>query len=105
MTTTRRDLAKKMKETVGGSIQSNNLWIEALLEVISDSVATGDRVELRGFGSFQSREIRAHETILPETGKKMKNPKSYTVDFRPAKDFKEKLQPKSKQKKKSKEQK
>lgn len=102
MSTTRRDLAKALKKKVGGTIEANDHWISVLLDVISDTIASGERIELRGFGSFESREIRAHETILPETGEKMKNPKSYTVDFRPAKDFKEKLQPKSKKKKRAK---
>ena len=96
MSTTRRDLARALKERIGGTIEDNDDWISALLDIISDQVAEGERVELRGFGSFESREIRAHETILPETGEKMKNPKSFTVDFRPAKGFKEKLRPKKK---------
>ena len=99
MSTTRRDLARALKKEIGGTIEANDHWISVLLDVISDSVANGERIELRGFGSFESREIKAHETILPETGEKMKNPKSYTVDFRPAEGFKRKLKPKKKKKK------
>lgn len=102
MSTTRRDLAKALKKKVGGTIEANDQWISALLDVLADAVAGGERIELRGFGSFESREIRAHETILPETGEKMKNPKSYTVDFRPAEGFKRKLKPKKKKKRKAK---
>jgi DNA-binding protein HU-beta len=102
VSTTRRDLAKALKKKVGGTIEANDYWISVLLDVISEAVAGGERIELRGFGSFESREIRAHETILPETGEKMKNPKSYTVDFRPAEGFKQKLKPKKKKKSKGK---
>lgn len=99
MSLTRRDLARAMKEKIGGSIESNDDWIAALLEVVSDQVAAGERIELRGFGTFESREIQAHKTTNPVTGKKMKNPKSYTVDFRPAQAFKRKLKSKTARKK------
>lgn len=98
---TRRDLARALKSRIGGTIEDNDHWISVLLGVISDNVAAGERIELRGFGTFESRDIKAHETILPDTGEKMKNPKSYTVDFRPAKGFKEKLKPKKAKKKRN----
>ena len=88
---TRRDLARALKEKAGGTIGDNDLWISSLLEIVIDKVTAGSRVELRGFGTFESREIRAHETVLPATGQVMKNQKSYTIDFRPAKAFKDKL--------------
>lgn len=96
MSENRRDLAEELKERVGGTIEAHNSWIKSLLEVISDKVADGERVELRGFGSFEAREIAGHETTNPTTGEPMKNPKSYTVDFRPAQDFKELVREKGK---------
>ncbi len=98
MSETRRDLARALKQKIGGTIGDNDLWISSLLQIISDKVAAGERIELRGFGTFESREIRAHKTVVPATGKSMKNPKSYTVDFRPAQGFKKKLRAKGKKK-------
>jgi DNA-binding protein HU-beta len=91
MSQSRRDLAEALKEKKGGTIEQHDAWIDALLEVIIEKVSAGERIELRRFGSFEAREIQAHETKNPVTGKKMKNPKSYTVDFRPAEAFKEQL--------------
>ncbi len=89
MSTTRRDLARNLKKRLGGSIETNDHWVNELLDVIRQEVASGERVELRGFGTFEAREIKPHQTIKPTTGRKMKNPKSFTVDFRPAEGFKE----------------
>ena len=88
---TRRDLAETLKERVGGTIQGHEKTILNLLEIISEEVAAGKRVQLRRFGTFESREIRAHKTINPVTTKKMKIQKSYTVDFRPSEALKKKL--------------
>lgn len=102
MSLTRRDLARALKEELGGTITANDEWIQSLLNIMVKQVAAGERVELRGFGTFESREIKAHKTVVPATGKAMKNPKSYTVDFRPAKDFKEKLKASGKKNKRGK---
>ena len=96
MSFTRRDLARALKEQVGGTIEANDDWISALLNILSERVASGERIELRGFGTFESREIKGHKTMNPVTGEPMTNPKSYTVDFRPAQGFKDKLKPKPK---------
>lgn len=94
MSETRRDLARALKEKVGGTIGDNDHWISSLLEIIAVKVTAGERIELRGFGTFEAREIKAHTTVLPATGEEMKNPTSYTIDFRPAKGFKDKLKAK-----------
>lgn len=88
---TRRDLAKALKERVGETIQDHEKTISNLLEIISEEVAAGKRVQLRRFGTFESRQIKAHKTINPVTTKKMKIPKSYTVDFRPSEALKKTL--------------
>lgn len=80
-----------LKERLGGSIQDNDTWLKELFNVITDQVSTGERVELRGFGTFESREIKAHTTVLPATGEEMANPRSFTVDFRPSQRFKDHL--------------
>jgi DNA-binding protein HU-beta len=100
MSITRRDLAEALKAQAGGTIETHDDWIDRLLQVISDKVADGERIELRGFGTFESREIRGHKTTNPVTGEPMQNPKSYTVDFRPAQGFKDKLRPKKASRKK-----
>lgn len=87
----RRELAEELKERIGGTIGEHDTTIKTLLSIISDKMAAGERVQLRGFGTFESREIKAHKTVNPVTDKKMKVPKSYTVDFRPAKALKEQL--------------
>ena len=44
------------------------LIVNVVLGSISSSLATGDKVELRGFGSFKVKERRAREGRNPKTG-------------------------------------
>ena len=45
--------------------------ISGLVDVITDALADGEKVQLTGFGSFSVKERAAHEGINPATGKKM----------------------------------
>lgn len=42
--------------------------VNVVLSSITDSLAYGDKVELRGFGSFKIKERRAREGRNPKTG-------------------------------------
>ncbi len=44
------------------------LIVNVVLGSIASSLATGDKVELRGFGSFKVKERRAREGRNPKTG-------------------------------------
>jgi len=73
---------------MGETQRSTEQRVVAMLEILSEALLTEGRVELRGFGAFEVREIRAHSTVLPATGEKHRVKKSYTVDFKPAKKLK-----------------
>ena len=47
------------------------LIVNMVLKSISDSLAGGDKVELRGFGSFKVKERRAREGRNPKTGERV----------------------------------
>ncbi len=97
-TVTRRDLARALKERTGGSISGHDEWIKAFIDILSQKISEAGRVEIRGFGAFNLNTIKAHTTVNPavklKNGKKHKKtrvPKTYTVDFRPSKLYKERL--------------
>lgn len=88
MSVTRADIVRALSERMGETQRSTEQRVVAMLEILSEALLTEGRVELRGFGAFEVREIKAHSTVLPATGEKHKVKKSYTVDFKPAKKLK-----------------
>ena len=44
------------------------LALKQMLEIMSDALAAGDRIEIRGFGSFEIRHYKAYEGRNPRTG-------------------------------------
>ncbi|MGK7923202.1 MAG: HU family DNA-binding protein [Trichodesmium sp.] len=73
------DVTKKQADAV----------LSAALEVIMNAVASGDKVTLVGFGSFESRERKAREGRNPKTGAKMEIPETTVPAFSAGKSFKE----------------
>lgn len=68
-----------------------DLVLTAMLEVILETVASGDKVTLVGFGTFEARERQAREGRNPSTGKPIKIPATRVPAFSAGKMFREKV--------------
>lgn len=63
--------------------------LNALIDSITQTVASGERVTLVGFGSFEPRERKAREGRNPKTGEAMDIPATVVPAFSAGKQFKE----------------
>lgn len=88
MSVSRADLVRALAERMGETQRDTETRVVALLDILAHEIAGKGRIELRGFGAFEVREIRAHTTVLPATGETHRVKKSYTVDFKPSKNLK-----------------
>ncbi len=61
--------------------------IDAFLGAVRDALATGDSIQLRGFGTFEVRRRRARQGRNPRSGKPVAIPVRYVPVFRPSKHF------------------
>ncbi|MEG4323646.1 MULTISPECIES: HU family DNA-binding protein [unclassified Microcoleus] len=69
--------------------KDTSAFLDALLETIIETVASGDKVMLVGFGSFEKRDRAARDGRNPKTGEAMKLPATVVPVFCAGKDFKE----------------
>ncbi|MEA5452281.1 HU family DNA-binding protein [Leptolyngbya sp. CCNP1308] len=65
--------------------------ITATIDAIMEAVATGEKVTLVGFGSFERRERKEREGRNPKTGDTMVIPATKVPAFSAGKLFKEKV--------------
>lgn len=63
--------------------------VEALLSIVKATVASGERVSISGFGTFQKQHRNPRLARNPRTGEAVKVPATVAPHFRPGKDFKE----------------
>ena len=65
------------------------LAVKTLLEQMSQSLATGNRIEIRGFGSYKVKKKNARQARNPKTGEHVFVPEHYVPTFKFSKEFKE----------------
>lgn len=80
-------------EIVAVEAEMKKKHIEQIFGIIFDSIATainkGEKIELRGFGSFRVRERGARKGRNPRTGESVNIPAKRVAYFKPGKDLKE----------------
>lgn len=65
--------------------------VNAILDEISDAMARGDRVELRGFGAFSVKHRPARVGRNPRTGAQVQVEQKYTPFFKTGKEMRERM--------------
>ena len=61
------------------------LTVKILLDAMSDALAKGDRIEIRGFGSFAVRRRSPRVGRNPRTGQAVPIPEKLAAHFKPGK--------------------
>ncbi|EHQ52672.1 integration host factor subunit beta [Ectothiorhodospira sp. PHS-1] len=67
------------------------LSVKTLLEQMSQALATGDRIEIRGFGSFSLHFRPPRVGRNPKTGETVSLPGKYVPHFKPGKELRERV--------------
>ncbi|MFC4321836.1 HU family DNA-binding protein [Litchfieldia salsa] len=63
--------------------------VDAVFEAIQEALASGDKVQLIGFGNFEVRERSARKGRNPQTGEEIEIAASKVPAFKPGKALKE----------------
>ena len=88
----KRDLIEKTTDSLDGFLKKDiGKAVDIIIETMSESLDQGDRIEIRGFGSFSVRKRKARQTKNPKTGKIMDIPPRKTLHFAMSKSLKEAL--------------
>ncbi|MEO5596739.1 MAG: integration host factor subunit beta [Lysobacteraceae bacterium] len=66
-----------------------DLAVKTLLELMSDALAHGERIEVRGFGSFSLHFRPARIGRNPKTGDSVALPGKHVPHFKPGKELRE----------------
>jgi integration host factor subunit beta len=67
------------------------LAIKSILEIMADSLAAGNRIEIRGVGCFSVRQRTARVGRNPKTGETVAIPSRYAIHFKPGKELRERV--------------
>ncbi|MEJ6669565.1 MAG: integration host factor subunit beta [Pseudomonadales bacterium] len=69
------------------------LAVKMILDHMSDALARGERIEIRGFGSFSLHYRAPRVGRNPKTGEPVSLPGKYVPHFKPGKELRERVNP------------
>ncbi|MDA0788483.1 MAG: integration host factor subunit beta [Proteobacteria bacterium] len=84
------ELIKRMSDKLDQlSARDVDMAVHAMLDIMADSLATGERIEIRGFGTFSNHYRKPRSVRNPKTGEVgIYKPGKYVPHFKPGKQLK-----------------
>lgn len=67
------------------------LAMNCILRQMTDALAQGEHIEIRGFGSFDLHHLPSRLARNPKTGEAFNSPAKVKVHFKPSKDMKDRI--------------
>jgi integration host factor subunit beta len=86
---TRADLVDELARVANLTKQDSEAVVDTVFSSITDALAHGDKVEIRGFGSFKIRQRRSRVGRNPKTGASVSVPGKKVPFFKVGKGLRE----------------
>jgi len=88
-TLTKADLIEEVLRITELPRRESETIVETIFDSIIQALQKGEKIEIRGFGSFRTRERRGRVGRNPKTGAKVEVPAKKIPFFKPSKDLKD----------------
>ena len=71
------------------ALKDVELAVKCIIEKMNQALSSGERIEIRGFGSFSLRYRPSRQARNPKTGAKVITNPTYSPHFKPGKELRE----------------
>lgn len=88
-TVTKADLVEEVTRVTELPRKESEMVVETVFESIISALQSDDKIEIRGFGSFRTRERRGRTGRNPKTGEEVNVPAKKIPFFKPSKELKD----------------
>jgi integration host factor subunit beta len=85
------DLVTVLSKEIDLPSQKAEQIVDKFFDTMSETLLLGDRIEVRGFGSFQVREYKGYAGRNPKTGEEIMVESKKLPFFKVGKDLRERL--------------
>jgi integration host factor subunit beta len=86
---TKAELIEEVSRVVEMPRKDSEVIVDAIFDSIVRSLRTADKIEIRGFGSFRTRQRPPRVGRNPKTGKQIEVPAKRIPYFKPSKELKD----------------
>ncbi len=90
---TKAELVERIADRTGVSKKDTGVVVNMILDNIGQALLDGDKVELRGFGSFKVKSRRSRLARNPRTGDSVTVPAKQVPYFKASNELKGRLNP------------
>lgn len=87
----RSDLMQQLADKYHMEIRDAEVIVRVILERMSQALISGERIEIRGFGSFELRYRKPRKARNPKTGDEVMTAGKYSIHFKPGKEMRERV--------------
>lgn len=85
------ELIEKLAEKTGLNVIQTEEIVNLIYRKMRDTMISGGRIEIRGFGSFVVKEYEAYQGRNPKTGEQISVPPKKLPFFKVGKELKERI--------------
>jgi integration host factor subunit beta len=93
---TKADLVDKVTALGDLTRRDGEIIVDVLFDSVIGALKSGDKIEIRGFGSFRTRQRNSRIGRNPKTGAKVDVPAKKVPFFKPSKELRDLINPKGK---------
>lgn len=86
---TKAELIEEVSKVVEMTRKDSEVIVETIFESIVNSLHRGDKIEIRGFGSFRTRQRQSRIGRNPKTGTRVEVPSKRIPYFKPSKELRD----------------
>ncbi len=86
---TKAELIEEVSRVVEMTRKDSEIIVEAIFDSVVRSLKSGEKIEIRGFGSFRTRERQSRIGRNPKTGARVDVPAKRIPYFKPSKELKD----------------
>ena len=86
---TKADLIEEVSRVVEMTRKESEVIVESIFDSIVKALRGGDKIEIRGFGSFRTRQRQPRIGRNPKTGTRVDVPAKKIPYFKPSKELKD----------------
>jgi len=86
---TKADLIEEVSRLAELTRKDSEVIVETIFDSVVRSLRVGDKIEIRGFGSFRTRQRKPRVGRNPKTGDRVEVPAKKIPFFKPSKELKD----------------
>jgi integration host factor subunit beta len=92
---TKADLVEEVTQIGDLTRRDGEVVVDTVFDAVIQALQAGDKIEIRGFGSFRIRQRKPRTGRNPKTGDKVEVPAKRVPYFKPSKELRDLVNPRA----------